>query len=40
MAKKTFPAFVPPMMANSAEKPFDDPEWIFETKLERVNPLR
>ena len=34
MAKKTFPEFVPPMMANSAEKPFDSPDFIFEIKLD------
>jgi bifunctional non-homologous end joining protein LigD len=34
MAKKTFPTFVPPMMANSAKEPFDSPDWIFELKLD------
>ena len=34
MPKKTFPEFVPPMMANSAEKPFDSPDFIFEVKLD------
>ncbi len=34
MPKKPFPEFVPPMMAESAEKPLDDPEWIFETELD------
>ena len=34
MAKKTFPAFVPPMMAKIAEEPFDSPDWIFEVKLD------
>ena len=34
MAKKTFPEFVPPMMAESAKKPFDSPDWIFEIKLD------
>jgi bifunctional non-homologous end joining protein LigD len=33
-AKKTFPDFVPPMMAESAKAPFDSPEWIFEIKLD------
>src|SRR6266446_6953166 len=34
MAKKSFPAFVPPMMANSVKEPFDSPDWIFEIKLD------
>src|ERR1700751_5717965 len=34
MAKKTFPAFVPPVMAESAKAPFDSPDWIFEIKLD------
>jgi ATP-dependent DNA ligase len=34
MAKKTFPSFIPPMMANSAKEPFDSPDWIFEVKLD------
>ena len=34
MAKKTFPTFVPPMMAESAKAPFDAPDWIFEIKLD------
>jgi ATP dependent DNA ligase domain len=34
MPKKTFPAFVPPMMAESAKAPFDAPDWIFEIKLD------
>jgi hypothetical protein len=34
MAKKTFPTFVPPMMANSVKEPFDSPNWIFEVKLD------
>jgi ATP-dependent DNA ligase len=34
MAKKSFPEFIPPMMANSAEKPFDSPDFIFEIKLD------
>jgi bifunctional non-homologous end joining protein LigD len=32
--KKTFPEFVPPMMAESAKAPFDSPDWIFEIKLD------
>jgi hypothetical protein len=31
---KTFPEFVPPMMAESARSPFDYPDWIFEIKLD------
>ncbi|MBV8731497.1 MAG: hypothetical protein JO336_16945 [Acidobacteriia bacterium] len=34
MQKKTFPGFVPPMMAQSAKEPFDSPDWIFELKLD------
>lgn len=34
MAEKTSPEFVPPMMANSAEEPFDSPDFIFEIKLD------
>src|ERR1700730_6053285 len=34
MPKKTFPEFVPPMMAESAKTPFDSPDWIFEIKLD------
>jgi ATP-dependent DNA ligase len=34
MPKKTFPTFVPPMMAESAKAPFNDPDWIFEIKLD------
>src|ERR1700739_1208216 len=34
MQKKTFPTFVPPMMAESAKAPFDAPDWIFEIKLD------
>jgi bifunctional non-homologous end joining protein LigD len=33
-AKKTFPEFVPPMMAESAKSPFDSPDFIFEIKLD------
>ena len=32
--KKTLPQFVAPMMASVAKKPFNDPDWIFETKLD------
>jgi bifunctional non-homologous end joining protein LigD len=34
MAKKTFPDFVPPMMAESAKSPFDSTDWVFEIKLD------
>src|SRR5437660_506969 len=34
MQKKTFPDFVPPMMAQSAKEAFDSPDWIFEIKLD------
>jgi bifunctional non-homologous end joining protein LigD len=34
MAKKPLPLFVAPMQASSAKKPFDSPDWIFETKLD------
>src|SRR3984893_6863008 len=34
MPKKDFPAFVPPIMAESAKAPFDSPDWIFEIKLD------
>jgi bifunctional non-homologous end joining protein LigD len=34
MAKKTFPEFIPPMMAETAKSPFDSPDWIFEIKLD------
>jgi bifunctional non-homologous end joining protein LigD len=34
MDKKTLPEFVPPMMAESAEVPFDSPDFIFEIKLD------
>jgi bifunctional non-homologous end joining protein LigD len=33
MTKSVFP-FVPPMMADCAKEPFDDPNWIFEPKLD------
>jgi bifunctional non-homologous end joining protein LigD len=32
--KETLPEFAPPMMANSTEKHFDSPDWIFEIKLD------
>ncbi|HEY7024731.1 MAG TPA: DNA ligase D [Candidatus Limnocylindrales bacterium] len=30
----TLPEFVDPMKATSADKPFDDPDWFFEVKLD------
>src|SRR6266404_3926289 len=34
MPKKPLPQFVAPMQASSVKKPFDSPDWIFETKLD------
>ena len=34
MRGKTFPEFVPRMMAESAKVPFDSADWIFEIKLD------
>jgi bifunctional non-homologous end joining protein LigD len=34
MPKRTFPDFVPPMMAESTKAEFDSPDWIFEIKLD------
>jgi ATP-dependent DNA ligase len=34
MPKKPLPDFVVPMMASTVKKPFNDPDWIFETKLD------
>ncbi|MBV8214504.1 MAG: non-homologous end-joining DNA ligase [Verrucomicrobia bacterium] len=34
MAKPSFPAHVPPMVAESAKAAFDSPDWIFEIKLD------
>jgi bifunctional non-homologous end joining protein LigD len=34
MPKKPLPRFVAPMQARSVKKPFDSPDWIFETKLD------
>jgi ATP-dependent DNA ligase len=34
MPKKPLPKFVAPMQASSVKKPFDSPDWIFETKLD------
>jgi bifunctional non-homologous end joining protein LigD len=34
MQKKTFPDFVPPIMAQSVKGPFDSQDWIFEIKLD------
>jgi len=33
--KKAFPEFAPPM-ASSVKEPFDDPDWIFETKPDAI----
>ena len=30
----TLPDFIDPMKATSADKPFDDPDWFFEVKLD------
>ena len=30
----TLPEFIDPMKATSADKPFDDPDWFFEVKLD------
>jgi bifunctional non-homologous end joining protein LigD len=34
MPKKPPPEFVAPMQASSVKKPFDSPNWVFETKLD------
>ena len=34
MPKKPLPDFIAPMQASSIKKPFDSPDWIFETKLD------
>jgi bifunctional non-homologous end joining protein LigD len=34
VSKEPFPQFVFPMMAASVKELFDDPDWIFETKLD------
>jgi bifunctional non-homologous end joining protein LigD len=34
MQKKSFPDFVPAMMALSVKEPFDSSDWIFEPKLD------
>src|SRR3984893_9888343 len=34
MPKKPLPQFVAPMQASAVKKPFDSPDWIFETKLD------
>ena len=34
MPKKALPEFVIPMLASIAKEAFDDPDWIFETKLD------
>jgi bifunctional non-homologous end joining protein LigD len=32
--KKPLPEFVAPMQASVVKEPFNDPDWIFETKLD------
>jgi bifunctional non-homologous end joining protein LigD len=34
MPKKQLPQFIAPMMTSTVKKPFNDPDWIFETKLD------
>ena len=34
MPRKHLPQFVAPMMASVTKEPFDEPDWIFETKLD------
>jgi bifunctional non-homologous end joining protein LigD len=34
MAKKPLPQFIEPMMASAVKDPFDNTDWIFETKLD------
>jgi ATP-dependent DNA ligase len=34
MAKKPLPQFIEPMMASVVRDPFDNTDWIFETKLD------
>jgi bifunctional non-homologous end joining protein LigD len=34
MTRKPLPQFVEPMTASVAKEPFNDPDWIFETKLD------
>src|SRR4029077_10195721 len=34
MPSTPLPQFVAPMQATSVKKPFDSPDWIFETKLD------
>ncbi len=38
-AKPAEVSFVKPMLANSAEKPFDDEEWVFEKKYDGYRTL-
>jgi bifunctional non-homologous end joining protein LigD len=37
--KKPFPDFIGPMMASSVKERFDNPNWIFETKLDGYRPI-
>jgi ATP-dependent DNA ligase len=32
--KSLLPEFIAPMTASVAKEPFNDPDWIFETKLD------
>ena len=34
MAKKPLPQFIEPMMTSVVRDPFDNTDWIFETKLD------
>ena len=34
LAQEAAAQFVAPMQASSVKKPFDSPDWIFETKLD------
>jgi bifunctional non-homologous end joining protein LigD len=34
-----FPGFIAPMLATLVDRPFDDPDWLFETKWDGVRAL-
>ncbi len=34
-----FPGFIPPMLATLVDRPFSDPDWLFETKWDGVRAL-
>jgi bifunctional non-homologous end joining protein LigD len=34
MPKKPLPQFIAPMMVSVTKEPFNNPDWIFETKLD------